>query len=105
LNKEGRKDLKIIWKIKRILKEIFGIKTHVRHKKRKLGKYGQIEMDIFRRVNGERGKYKQSKISWDDNSYYIAQRRAREISNNFSMRMRRGNGENIAKSLLDVFVD
>jgi uncharacterized protein YkwD len=90
--------LKIIWNIKRILKEIFGIKSRVRPKKRKLGKYGQIEMDIFRRVIGERRRHKRSNISWDDNSYHIAQRRAREISHNFSHAgCPTGYGENITK--------
>jgi uncharacterized protein YkwD len=72
--------------------------SRIRYRKPKLGKYGGIEMDIYHRMNNERKKNKRSKITWDNDSYHIAQRRAREISHNFSHSgCPAGYGENIAK--------
>jgi uncharacterized protein YkwD len=88
---------KIILKIKHFFRNLFNVRPR-KSQKIRLGNYGKIEMDIFRRVNNERRRRKIAHLAWDQDSYRIVKSRAKEIIHDFSHNgCPAGYGENIAK--------
>jgi uncharacterized protein YkwD len=79
-------------------KQTFQRQFHTPRARVRYGKHINIEKSIFHSLNNIRKRHKLSVLTWDDQLYATAQRRAEEISRNFSHAgCPSGCGENIAK--------
>ena len=72
------------WKINQPLKRSSRSQKYYPSRRVRYGKNIKIETRIFNSVNKIRQRHRLPALSWDDNLYSTAQRRAKEISWNFS---------------------
>jgi len=88
----------IYWKINQPFKRSSRSQKYYPSRNVRYSKNIKIEMSIFDAVNKIRRRYRLPELSWDDNLYFTAKRRAKDISWNFSHEgVPSGCGENIAQ--------